>query len=489
MTGFANSWLSGLAGGRQRRLEDDSFAQKQQVNALMGQAFTDESMRDANLAQVAAIDSQAAFAGAQGFGQMDDRVSKQRAGLAAIWRSTPAQGRNALMQQLGADFQRVGLDPNDPNFEQIATGLAAGQGGSELPSEIRTLLYLQENPGLLDVNNRLRGTFGFDNITNPDGSTSVLARNNRTGGVGPAGGQGQPAPMQGPSGSPTGSPQTDAIMVAANQMIKAGIPPEKVDEFVAQAMGSAPNVQMNPAEQAANRPLPSLNQVGGGIPGLGSGYGQTDAQRAGAAANQAAMVEDAKLRAQINLAPQQAQADADRARTVGQADNEVKKAAGRGKASLSLQQAQSRVARVDALVEGILPRIGPMTAGWVGGKLGEVDGTAASDLRKDLGTLQAIAGFDELNAMRAASPTGGALGNVTERELAFLQSVVRNIENSQSPAQLDRNIRAFQVELKGSWERVNQAFQDDYGQPQGQQANAGGADALSDDELRARLGL
>ena len=65
--------------------------------------------------------------------------------------------------------------------------------------------------------------------------------------------------------------------------------------------------------------------------------------------------------------------------------------------------------------------------------------------------------------MRASSPTGGALGNVTERELAFLQSVVANIENSQSPEQLRRNIGRFQRAVKESWERVSDAYEDDFG--------------------------
>lgn len=38
-------------------------------------------------------------------------------------------------------------------------------------------------------------------------------------------------------------------------------------------------------------------------------------------------------------------------------------------------------------------------------------------------TLKAKIGFNELNKMREASPTGGALGQVTERELSFLQAV------------------------------------------------------------------
>src|SRR5690606_31260540 len=36
-------------------------------------------------------------------------------------------------------------------------------------------------------------------------------------------------------------------------------------------------------------------------------------------------------------------------------------------------------------------------------------------------------GFDQLQAMRDASPTGGSLGQVSERELTFLQGTVANL--------------------------------------------------------------
>ena len=42
--------------------------------------------------------------------------------------------------------------------------------------------------------------------------------------------------------------------------------------------------------------------------------------------------------------------------------------------------------------------------------------------------------------MREASPTGGALGNVSEKENEYLQSVLGNVEQSQNPEQLKRNL-------------------------------------------------
>src|SRR5690606_27537574 len=193
-------------------------------------------------------------------------------------------------------------------------------------------------------------------------------------------------------------------------------------------------------------------------PGLGRGRRPED---------EAAARREAEQRVELEFLPQrqaiETQAAIDRTRGTEEAKADVERQKGRNKAKLALDQATARIGRVDSLVESILPRIGAMTAGWGGNMLADIPGTAASDLRKDIGTLQAIAGFDELNAMRASSPTGGALGNVTERELAFLQSVVRNIETSQSPEQLRRNLLDFQREVRDSWQRVRDAYEQDYG--------------------------
>lgn len=81
------------------------------------------------------------------------------------------------------------------------------------------------------------------------------------------------------------------------------------------------------------------------------------------------------------------------------------------------------------------------TTGAVGGLLSNVGGTAARDLRGLIDTVKANAGFQELNKMRQSSPTGGALGNVTEKEIAFLQATIGNLEQSQTEAQLKDNLR------------------------------------------------
>lgn len=86
----------------------------------------------------------------------------------------------------------------------------------------------------------------------------------------------------------------------------------------------------------------------------------------------------------------------------------------------------------------------PVT-GTLGAVVGEQGGVlAAGSARRSaeglVRTIQANIGFDRLNQMRAESPTGGALGNITEQELKFLQSVLGSIDLNQKDADIISNL-------------------------------------------------
>ena len=81
-------------------------------------------------------------------------------------------------------------------------------------------------------------------------------------------------------------------------------------------------------------------------------------------------------------------------------------------------------------------------AGLGGAILSNIPGTEARDFESRLTTIKANIGFDKLQAMRDASPTGGALGQVSEMELRQLNASMGNLENSQSPEQLRENLMA-----------------------------------------------
>lgn len=94
-------------------------------------------------------------------------------------------------------------------------------------------------------------------------------------------------------------------------------------------------------------------------------------------------------------------------------------------------------------------------AGFVGAQMSQVPGTKAYDVRESLETLKANLGFEELAAMRAASPTGGALGAIAVQELKALQSTVGNLDIGQSHDQLVRELN----KIKGHYARWLEAVQ------------------------------
>ncbi|MEN0088140.1 MAG: hypothetical protein AAF737_06870 [Pseudomonadota bacterium] len=99
------------------------------------------------------------------------------------------------------------------------------------------------------------------------------------------------------------------------------------------------------------------------------------------------------------------------------------------------------IGRVRGMLEG--GRFAPVT-GVMGAAASLIDGTEASDARALTETIKANIGFDRLQQMRESSPTGGALGNVTERELATLQAVLGSLEYSQSKEQLTFNLNRLE---------------------------------------------
>jgi hypothetical protein len=77
----------------------------------------------------------------------------------------------------------------------------------------------------------------------------------------------------------------------------------------------------------------------------------------------------------------------------------------------------------------------------LGSYLKSIPGTDAKTLDNLFKTIKSNIGFDYLQAMRKNSPTGGALGNVSNQELEGLQSVFGSLEQSQSDKELKYNLQ------------------------------------------------
>jgi hypothetical protein len=88
----------------------------------------------------------------------------------------------------------------------------------------------------------------------------------------------------------------------------------------------------------------------------------------------------------------------------------------------------------------------PVT-GIIGSATKGIPGTQSRVLSGLLTTIKANIGFDKLQKMRAASPTGAALGPVSDFENRLLQAVVGDLEQSTTDEQLDRNLKRLDEEI------------------------------------------
>jgi len=91
-----------------------------------------------------------------------------------------------------------------------------------------------------------------------------------------------------------------------------------------------------------------------------------------------------------------------------------------------------------------------------------VPGSASADVAAQIETLKSQVGFSVLQAMRDASKTGGALGNVSNIELNLLQSNLAALANAQSPAQYRAALGEIVDYTQRSKERLERGFMDTY---------------------------
>lgn len=121
-----------------------------------------------------------------------------------------------------------------------------------------------------------------------------------------------------------------------------------------------------------------------------------------------------------------------------QTDKEEKKEASKQFAVNHANKVIDDVTAAKSLVSGT-------TTGLVGAGSAYVPGTDAYNLKQRLLTIKANLGFDRLQQMRDASPTGGALGQVAVQELQALQATVGSLELGQTRQELQQNLDKIEL--------------------------------------------
>ena len=90
--------------------------------------------------------------------------------------------------------------------------------------------------------------------------------------------------------------------------------------------------------------------------------------------------------------------------------------------------------------------ISPYSVGY-GSLLSALPESAARELKGEVDVLGAIASSENLNAMRLASPTGGALGNVSDSDIKLLKDKSGAIDIGSSPSTFRRQVDEYELFL------------------------------------------
>jgi hypothetical protein len=132
-----------------------------------------------------------------------------------------------------------------------------------------------------------------------------------------------------------------------------------------------------------------------------------------------------------------------------------------------------------AKIDEAISEVDGLSTAWPGTILKHVPYTDANKLHNLLLTIKANIGFDRLSEMRANSPTGGALGQVSELENLLLQATQGSLDQNQSPEELKKTLDMIRVNLAQLRAETELAFKSDYAevlsQPNTQRTEMGGA--------------
>jgi hypothetical protein len=121
--------------------------------------------------------------------------------------------------------------------------------------------------------------------------------------------------------------------------------------------------------------------------------------------------------------------------------------------NITADYTDERSTRLKDSLASLEPKINKWTTGWGNYFFGKMPETEALNFESELDSLRANVAFKELTEMRAASKTGGALGQVSNIELQLLQSALGAL----NPRQGAQNLREQFQKIGASIDRWEQA--------------------------------
>lgn len=130
---------------------------------------------------------------------------------------------------------------------------------------------------------------------------------------------------------------------------------------------------------------------------------------------------------------------------------------------------QGAINKLDSLYDEALaiydnPALEKITG--LSGKFPDIPGSEAASLRARIETLKAKTGFGELQSMRSLSPTGGALGGVSEQENKYLQNSVSSLDTNQGLNAFKDSLKRLLDQTRASKNILINGFNAEYGDTQ-----------------------
>lgn len=102
----------------------------------------------------------------------------------------------------------------------------------------------------------------------------------------------------------------------------------------------------------------------------------------------------------------------------------------------TMKQAQDMGNTIDEAIKAI----NPFNTGVIGGATKGFEGGPAANLQALLDPIESGIALDKLNQIRQNSPTGGALGNVSDTDIKLLKSAIASLKLSQDPETLKKHL-------------------------------------------------
>ena len=157
---------------------------------------------------------------------------------------------------------------------------------------------------------------------------------------------------------------------------------------------------------------------------------------------------------------------------------------GKSPSNYTLERASRTVSSVDDLLDEVTG----MTTG-IGAALSVLPMTASRDFKAKLVPLKASIAQNELTQMREASKTGGALGNVSDREINLLENSLGALDRYQSPTQFKQELQKIKDSIVRWQTAVNQYSGDSQSSGDSDEAEYLRGKGYSEDTIKQLVGF